>query len=79
VNIDLSRFKVVYADRVLNAVALWEMAFENDIYPLRDGKSITKPKFISVLAINEDCNLIVITDETWRFQFLPITGQEGNR
>ena len=30
-----------------------------------------KPDFMSVLAIDTDGTLIVIEDETWRFQFIP--------
>lgn len=71
-NIDLSRFKVVYNDRIYNAVALSNMEFKT----IREGEEppspIYKPKMIELIALNEDGNIIIIYDEAWRFQFLPI-------
>lgn len=69
-NADLSRFKVVYQDKVLNAVALRGLDLGNLKYPLEKCK--IKPKFIEILAINEDGNMILLHDESWCFQFLPI-------
>lgn len=69
--IDLSRFKVVHGDKILNAVALMGMRIPDGIdWENRD--TIVKPKVIEVLAINEDGNLVSIMDEAWTFQFLPI-------
>lgn len=68
--IDLSRFKVIHGERVLNAVALMEVFFENMNFDER--QIVEKPKFIDVLAINEDGNIISIRDEAWTFQFIPI-------
>ena len=73
--IDLSRFKVVYGDRVLNAIALEGVVYKDGHYPSIDQKVQTKPSFLTVLAINEDGNIIAICDEAWMFQFLPITGK----
>ena len=69
--IDLSRYKVVYGEHVLNAVALDGFIFDTDKHPRVDESSILKPKFITVIAINKDGNVVFITDEAWRFQFLP--------
>ena len=69
-NIDLSRFKVIYGEKVLNAIALQAIDMEDSQYPPEVG--VAKPKFIEVLAINEDGNIIAIFDEAWTFQFLPI-------
>ena len=74
--IDLSRFKVVYGERVLNAIALENIMYKENHYPGFDSKSYTKPQFLTVLAINEDGNIVAIYDEAWRFQFLPIKGKE---
>lgn len=69
--IDLSRFKVVHGDKVLNAVALMNVRMPDDInWENRD--IIVKPKIIEVMAINEDGNIVSIMDEAWTFQFLPI-------
>lgn len=68
--IDLSRFKVVHGEKVLNAVALMEVQFGDRSFDERE--TIEKPKFIDILAINEDGNIISIHDEAWTFQFIPI-------
>lgn len=71
--IDLSRFKVVHGDKVFNAIALMEVHMpENVEWDKRD--MVLKPKFIDILAINEDGNIISIHDEAWTFQFIPIVG-----
>lgn len=69
-NIDLSRFKVVYGEKVLNAVALAGIELKGNEFPPKVG--VQSPKFLCVLAINEDGNIIQIYDEAWMFQFLPI-------
>ena len=38
-------------------------------YSNRD--TVVKPRFIDVLAINEDGNIVSIRDEAWTFQFVP--------
>lgn len=69
--IDLSRFKVVHGDKILNAVALMRVRMPDDIN--RENRDIiVKPKIIEVMAINEDGNIVSIMDEAWTFQFLPI-------
>ena len=68
--IDLSRFKVVHGEKVLNAVALMEVQFRDRSFD--EQETIEKPKFIDILAINEDGNIISIHDEAWTFQFIPI-------
>ena len=74
--IDLSRFKVVHGERVLNALALEHVMYKEGCYPSPDEKIIAKPRFLTVLAINEDGNIVAICDEAWMFQFLPIKGKE---
>lgn len=69
--LDLSRFKVIYGNKVLNAVALDGVDLE-DITPETDAKCVLQTKFISLFAINEDGNMVLIRDEAWRFQFVPI-------
>ena len=64
--IDLSRFKVVHGDKVFNAIALMDVHMpENVDWDKRD--IVLKPKFIDILAINEDGNIISIHDEAWTF------------
>lgn len=76
--IDLSRFKVVFRERVLNAVSLEEVIYRESEYPGSAIPAYSKPKFLTILAINEDGNIVAIHDEAWMFQFLPITGK-GDR
>lgn len=72
--IDLSRFKVVHGDKVFNAIALMKVHMPENVEP--DKRDIVlKPKFIDILAINEDGNIISIRDEAWTFQFIPIVGK----
>lgn len=68
-NIDLSRFKVVYQDKVLKALSLQDIVYPdnanwNDIRK--------KPKLIEILVINEDGNIEALRDEAWMFQFIPV-------
>ena len=67
-NIDLSRFKVIYKDKVLNALSLMEIFYDN----VNFDDIRKKPKFIEVVVINEDGNIEVLRDEAWMFQFIPI-------
>lgn len=74
---DLSRFKVVYDNRVLNAVSLEEMNCGE--YNYENPPIYTKLKTIAILVINDDGNLELINDEAWRFQFIPIIAERRNR
>ncbi len=65
--IDLSKYKVVYGETVFKAISLQRVEFAEDT----DWKAtFKKPKFIEILAINEDGNIISIYDEAWMFQFI---------
>ena len=79
--IDLSRFKVIYGDRVLHALALENAEYRPGEYPGersgKETKTITKPVFLTVLCLNEDGNIVSLHDEAWRFQFVPILQKEG--
>lgn len=74
--IDLSRYKVIYGDKVLNAVALDFVDFGENNDLAKCEKTTIKPKFLGVLAINEDGNIVRIHDEAWCFQFIPIINGE---
>lgn len=69
--VSLSGYKVVYGDKVLNALSLIGMRLKHPERQEEYEKPISKPDFIIVLAIDTDGTLIVIEDETWRFQFIP--------
>ena len=77
-NADLSRFKVIHNNRVLNAVSLDFIDIQENLEEI-EKKIVITPKFIGVLVINEDGNLELIHDEAWCFQFIPIVGKEGAR
>ena len=70
--IDLSRFKVVHGETVLNAIALMAVQMPDNDMDYKNRATVVKPKFIDVLAINEDGNIVSIQDEAWRFQFIPV-------
>lgn len=69
--VDISRFKVIHGNKVLNAIALMEVRWHEGVC-WDDRDTIIKPKTIEILAINEDGNIVSIMDEAWTFQFLPI-------
>lgn len=70
-NIDISRFKVMHNDKVLRGICI-----KNIQMPKREAESERKiyepPTFIDVFVINEDGNIILIHDEAWTFQFIPV-------
>ena len=70
--ISLAGFKVIHDDKVLNALQIVEWCMPEEFYDSEKTKWLAKPKFIDVMAINEDGNVVVIRDETWTFQFIPI-------
>lgn len=70
--IDLSRFKVIHGGMVLNAIALMAVKMPDGNEDYRNRATVVKPKFIDVLAINEDGNIVSIQDEAWTFQFVPV-------
>lgn len=72
---DLSRFRVIYKERVLNAVSLRFCEFSSDDPFVEHG--IARPKFIEMYAINSDGNLVLLRDEAWMFQFVPIVAKGG--
>lgn len=71
--VDLSKYKVVYKERVIKALALMDMQFEENV---NADDIIHKPKIIEIMVINEEENIEMIKDETWMFQFIPIIGGE---
>ena len=67
-NVDLSKLKVAYGNRLLRALCLVQVEFPDDT----DYNAIhKKPKIIEILVINEDGNIEAIRDEAWMFQFIP--------
>lgn len=65
--IDLSKYKVIYNERVLKAISLQEIWFGDDVDYQAQYK---QPRAIEILVINEDGNIIAIRDEAWCFQFI---------
>ena len=68
-NIDLSRFKVVYRDKVLNALSLREIMFPEDT---NFDATYKRPELIEILVIDEDGNIESLRDEAWKFKFIKI-------
>lgn len=67
--IDLSRFKVVFREKVYNVLSLQDVVFAEHTH-MED--TLKKPKFIEILVINEDGNIVALRDEAWMFQFIPV-------
>ena len=67
--ISMSAYKVVYKDRVYRTVAIASMYFKDEFKS--DGRD-EEPESITVLVIDENGNIKHITDETKRFQFIPV-------
>ena len=70
-NIELSKYKVIYDDKVLRALALVGVEFSEK----QDMDEITKrPSTLEILIIDEDGRIKVIGDKENKFQFIPIIG-----
>lgn len=65
--IDITRFKLIYNEKVWQPVALMEVTFA----PETNFEALVKePAFIEVLVLNSDGNIIALRDEAWTFQFI---------
>lgn len=73
--IDLSNYKVIHGNKVLNAIALDGCDFGENNLSERQGTEI-KPIFIGVLAVNSDGNIVLIYDAAWKFQFIRVINGE---
>lgn len=70
-NTDLSKYKVIYDDKVLRALTLVGIEFSEK----QDMNEITKiPSMLEILIIDEDGRIKVIRDKENKFQFIPIIG-----
>ena len=69
---DMRGFKVVYKERVYNAL---EMVCEFG-EEARKEPGESEPKFLMVLVLNEDGNVKMLEDEAFMFQFMRIVGCE---
>lgn len=67
---DLSRYKVVYKDKVIRALAIMDVRFL-DVYPSLENTAV-KPECVTVMVINEDGVLEALTGKAEEFQFIPI-------
>ena len=70
-NIDISRFKVIHSNEVLNALCIAEIWMPEDMNRETRATKV-KPVFLDVLAVNADGEIVSIHDEAWTFQFVPI-------
>ncbi|EOS40565.1 hypothetical protein C808_00620 [Lachnospiraceae bacterium M18-1] len=71
--IDMRGFKVVYKERVYNALNMdWRWGDTSPEVEAEE-KGIAKPKFLTVVTLNEDGEVIMLHDESCMFQFLRIT------
>ena len=69
---DMRGFKVVYKERVYNALEM-VCSFEGEA---RKETGESEPKFLTVLVLNEDGNVKILEDKAFMFQFIRIVGGE---
>ena len=70
-NIDVSRFRVIHGNEVLNALCIAGVQMPEDMN--REARATkVKPLFLDVLVVNTDGEIVSIYDEAWTFQFVPI-------
>lgn len=70
--IDMRGFKVIYKERVYNTLNMnWEWG-ENPEAEARK-KGMAKPKFLTVVILNENGEVRLVHDETSMFRFIKIT------
>lgn len=70
VNSDLSKYKVVYNDRALRALAIVDVRFPRDAWPGPENPELM-PEYVTILIINSDGVLEALTGEAKNFQFIP--------
>lgn len=70
--IDMRGFRVIYKERIYNALNMNWVWGENQEEEARE-KGMAKPKFITVIILNEDGEIRLLHDETFMFQFIRIT------
>lgn len=74
---DISRYKLVYNDKVWKPIAIISFnpkppfdRFDSSV----DAGPIAEMDYLEVMVLNEDGNIITISDEGWKFQFIQIVG-----
>lgn len=70
-DISLNGYKVVYDNKVLNALSLLGMSGGEPEEKEKDEKRIIKPDFLSILAVDTDGTITIIEGEAREFQFIP--------
>lgn len=67
--IDMRGYKVVYKERVYNALNMeWE--WDDNPQDEEQEEEIGKPEFLTVVVINEDNEVRLLHDKTFMFQFV---------
>ena len=66
--IDIRGFRVVYDTKVLNALCIDQMFCADGDFP---KIGINKPDRLTVIAVDSDCEVVIIEDEARKFQFIP--------
>ena len=65
--IDMSNYKMIYNEQVYNVVGVMP---EFEFNTTNEEKRTRKPKFLEVSCIDENGELIFISDETFMFKFV---------
>lgn len=66
---NISNYNVIYNGVVLNAIEM-EMYFEQGQYPCIGNRGEFKPNELSIVALDSANQIVVITDESKKFQFI---------
>lgn len=69
-NIDVSKYKVIYKDKVLKALVIDYIEFNDNAVEKRTVCAL--PSVIGILYINENGLLATLRSEAKNFQFVPI-------
>ena len=69
-NIDISRFKVIHSNEVLNALCIAEIWMPEDMNRETRATKV-KPVLLYVFAVYADGELVSFLDEAWTFLFVP--------
>ena len=75
-DINLNGHKVVHEGKVMRALSILYIEVRNGEVGETIDESITdtviNPVLMDVMVINEDGTVVIIRDEAWCFQFIPI-------
>lgn len=67
--IDLKGMCVIYKENIYRALAILKYLINGDEDRERKSTNV-KIKYMTVMVLNEDAQVMILEDEAWMFQFL---------